>query len=250
MGIRTDNQCLKVEEYVFQSFHIFWQSCHEFFIPILSDIFIETIVFFVAKSYASDAILAPLAVFYHRAVVAIRGVSEIMAVVTIDRIVPLIAISALMGRETIHTIYTLVYELPICTILIFCRSKGHIHIFIGDAVGGVLTVDIVICHIHRRMRYHMHEFVKLLEKSPRKVKIPPIAQRIPLVTPPLLALVDGIRFVGRIHRDHRESLGITFSFVEFSLISKGETTLLTTVGTESGRGNEVFFHPKLGEIFS
>jgi hypothetical protein len=84
----------------------------------------------------------------------------------------------------------------------------------------------------------------LFKESHGKIENYAILNIINCIGFPIYLIIDGIGFVWRVDGDDIFSCGITLSLVEFSLIAERETSLLTTVWTESGRRDSIFLSVK------
>ena len=58
-----------------------------------------------------------------------------------------------------------------------------------------------------------------------------------MVTPPFILMIHLEWFIRRVDRDDILPRCITLPLVELAFVTKGEATLLTTVGAESGGGD-------------
>ena len=105
----------------------------------------------------------------------------------------------------------------------------------------IFTIFIALSCKKTYMGYLIEEFPKLIKKRLMSSKVLPILHRIPNITPPILIVINFVRFIWRINGNNILSGEITLPFVEFTFISKQEPSSLPFLRAEGRRRDSIFY---------
>lgn len=142
-------------------------------------------------------------------------------------------------KWTIHEIFSVMYPVSEITVLIKTTFENEIAILIASAGLRIFTIfwfRVEECWSGN----NLHKITKLIYRTSRKIKLSAIIERIPVITPPVFLTINGECRLWMVDAHDIISRGITFSPIEFSLITKCEASLLSTVRTQCGIWNIEF----------
>ncbi len=159
---------------------------------------------------------------------------------TIIGVAYLVAVFAFVDKGTIQTMLGFLKPATIFTKFVIWRFINEITVSTIGSEIGKFTVFILGCD-DIDLWYATMELSELFKKWSVKIKIRAVVQRIPIIAPPHFLIVDGIRLIRRVERYDGFFCFITFSLVQFSLISPGKSSTFSFFWRESWRGYEIFY---------
>ena len=170
-------------------------------ILLLRKLFIEHVPFTVFESHAAKAVFASRAVYEKSRIDAVFTGATKGKVVALEAINAFVAPLAAVDVEVVHAISGLPYNVSVVAIFVADISPDEVAILTGErevAVVGVLALNVVDTHA----RDSVMERLDVVEDGFSIININAVRQRIPLVTPPLVHVVDGERCIGVVHREN------------------------------------------------
>ena len=132
----------------------------------------------------------------------------------------------------------------VVTIFVVVRREDQIAIPVSGCQIRVVAILILGLQIHGPHRSLEKQISELLEKRARKIEVTTILERIPLVRVPLPMIVDGVGRVRSVDRENLLPREIALPMIESLLVPPRQTSLLTTVRTQSRRRDQLFFAAK------
>jgi hypothetical protein len=199
------------------------------------------VILLIAQIAAHQAIFATITILEEHAVCAVFTILQVRAPVTLHAIDAFVAQLRLAGAETVHTVMTLVDAVGVVAIPIFVGIKDEITILVFAGMIGVLAVFIELeAGKEARPRDDGEKLMKLWKERARKIHLPAIGKRIPLVAVPLLLSEHLARRAGVDIGNDIHPGKIACALVEIELIALRKPPLKPTVRTERGRRDGLF----------
>jgi hypothetical protein len=214
-----------------------------FYVFFFRVLLIKNTIFFIPQITAKKAIsdrTTPLKKSAVTHLIAILTEESIVAFLAVDHFIAQLELIPIVG---IHHIDAMYIDRAVIHPLTPPAAKIEITVFVLFfiiAVRAVLAISIR----KSEPRDKLKKLKKLLEKWAVKIKVSAIIQRVPLIAPPDVWLVNRVRTLGIINGNDFLSTEITLSVKEFSLIAKAETSLPATVRAKGWIWDEVLFPAK------
>lgn len=208
---------------LFEFFYLLWGLFFEFlflfFIFLFWVFMIHDTILLPTKMCAKEAVLAVLKPVRKEAIRWAITEEAKCTFVGIYTVLAFVAILAPFYLITVKTIFTI--DNPFWIVNMFWIGSVNTEIAIFDMICVVskFCIFTVFCK-EIDTRHTKLKWLELFKKWCIKIKLCPIVYRGPVISPPYFLIIDGIGFIGRVNWDNLVSRLVTFSMIEFSLVSK------------------------------
>lgn len=201
---------------------------------------IKNMVFLIFQSETSITIRTSITISEKIRVSTRIHIKWKMHIIRISCIKELIGFLAIIETKRVDDPFTWPNICAIEAFIVTFRIETQIAIFHIATVVWILWVFHPFWYCFSWHRNNFFEFFPLLEKWFRKIKISPIRSSIPLVTVPILFLIDGTGCIGWKERYEFDSCCIAFSFVDIFLVSPCIPPDFSARRTQSRQGKSIF----------
>ena len=210
---------------------------------------IEDVIFFVYETRATNTMVAFLAVFTEIEILWSNARWWVKYIVAIFAIYWAVAIFGIKNETTINDFFISLKVGRIVAVFIFISSCQEVTIFIIRREVAILAIFVLCLMKEVHLWCSQKKYSKLSKKWLGEIKIHTIVKWRPVITPPNILIINHVRLIRWIDRNHLIPCFITFSVVKFSLISERESSTLSLIRAKCWSRYEIFLATKYWRNF-